>query len=107
MRREDYLNEWRKLSPLIVKMTKKSGLCPHELGQTFILKNPYDRPGEICYALWHVLQLYTWRVEMGFPSWEPDDENVYRLHCPCETGTVWEMRKARPGEVGTGKQGER
>ena len=50
----------------------------------------------ICAALWHVLEFYAWRVALDFPSWEPDDAAVYWLHCPCETGTVWEMRKADP-----------
>ena len=39
---------------------------------------------------------YTWRVALGFPSWEPDDPTIYRIHCPCQTGTVWELRKADP-----------
>lgn len=94
MKREDYLKEWDKLKAIVVTMTKKNGLCRHELAQTFYFRNPYDKPRGICMALWHVLSLYTWRVVLGFPSWEPDDETVHRLHCPCETGTVWEMRAA-------------
>ena len=94
MRREDYLRSWEKLDPIVMTMTKKNGLCNHELGETFYARNPYDKPKGICTALWHVLEFYAWRVELGFPSWEPDDQTVYRLHCPCETGTVWEMRKA-------------
>jgi uncharacterized repeat protein (TIGR04076 family) len=99
MEREAYLNEWKKLSPIIITMTRKSGLCNHEPGETFVLKGPYAKPPKLCYAVWHVLSLYTWRVVLGFPSWEPDDETVYRLHCPCETGTVWEMRKAKAEEI--------
>ena len=98
MKRQDYLAKWRELDPIVVKMTAKNGLCNHELGQTFCFKSPYDKPKGICAALWHVLEFYAWRVQFGFPSWEPDDENVYRLHCPCETGTVWEMRRATPAE---------
>jgi len=29
MKREDYLDEWKKLSPIIVEMTKKDGRCNH------------------------------------------------------------------------------
>ena len=98
MKREDYLEEWKKLPPIIIEMTGKHGLCNHELGDAFCFKNPYDKPRGICAALWHVVGFYAWRVELGFPSWEPDDSSVYRLHCPCETGTVWEMRKATSQE---------
>ena len=98
MNREEYLKEWGRLGPIKATMTKKNGRCSHELGDTFCFRNPYDKPRGICTALWHVLEFYTWRVEFGFPSWEPDDENVYRIHCPCETGTVWEMRKATMSE---------
>jgi uncharacterized repeat protein (TIGR04076 family) len=94
MKREDYLNKWKNLAPITVTMTKKFGRCKHETGDTFIFKDPYDKPPELCTALWHVLEHYAWPVSLGFPSWEPDDHTVYRLHCPCETGTVWEMRKA-------------
>ena len=94
MKREDYLKEWKNLTPLVVTMTRKMGLCSHEVDESFVLKNPYDKPAKLCSAVWHVLEFYAWRAALGFPSWEPDDESVYRLHCPCETGTVWEMRKA-------------
>lgn len=94
MDRQEYKNEWKKLSPIVVTMTQKNGLCNHESGETFYCKHPYDKPEGMCAALWHVLEFYTWRVVLDFPSWEPDDATVYRLHCPCETGTVWEMRKA-------------
>ena len=94
MKREDYLQEWKKLGPIVVTMTRKNGLCHHELGDTFFYENPYKKPRQLCNALLHVLDLYTWRLALGFPSWEPDDESVFRIHCPCETGTVWEMRKA-------------
>ena len=99
MKRENYLNEWKKIGPITVTMTNKLGLCNHEIGESFTLKNPYDKPPLLCSAMWHVLEFYTWRTALGFPSWEPDDEAVYRLHCPCETGTVWEMRKAKQDEV--------
>jgi hypothetical protein len=99
MDRQTYLNEWKKLPPLVITMTGKFGRCNHELGERYVLRSPYDRPAGLCSALWHVLEFYAWRATLGFPSWEPDDETVYRLHCPCETGTVWELRKAGPGEL--------
>ena len=98
MKREEYLREWEKLGPIVVRMTRKDGRCKHALGDTFCFKNPYDKPKDLCPALWHVLGLYTWRVALGFPSWEADDSDIYSVHCPSRTGTVWEMRTARPEE---------
>ncbi|MHC4442551.1 MAG: hypothetical protein ACYTF1_23185 [Planctomycetota bacterium] len=94
MKREDYLDKWKQLSPIVVKMIEKEGKCNHELGETFYFENPYAKPMGLCNALVHVLDLYTWRVELGFPSWEEDDESVYRIHCPSKKGSVWEMKKA-------------
>jgi len=92
MEHEDYLAKWGELSPIQVTMVEQTGRCNHELGDTFFYKNPYEKPAGLCNALMHVLDLYTWRVALGFPSWEEDDESVYRIHCPSKTGTVWEMR---------------
>lgn len=91
--RAEYLKLWERLSPLQIKMIEKNGLCNHDLGDTFIYKTPYKRPKDVCPALLHVIDLYTWRATLGFPSWEPDDPTIYRLHCPSQTGTVWELRK--------------
>ena len=91
--RVEYLAVWEQLAPLQVRMIEKNGLCHHELGDTFVYKTPYKRPDGLCSALLHVLDLYTWRATLGFPSWEPDDSTVYRIHCPCQTGTVWELRR--------------
>jgi uncharacterized repeat protein (TIGR04076 family) len=96
MERNAYLKQWDQLSAIEVTMVRKDGKCPHNVGDTFVYENPYERPQGLCHALVHVLDLYTWRVVLGFPSWEADDETVYRIHCPSKTGTVWEMRKARP-----------
>ena len=94
MKREDYLTRWQDLSPIEVTMVEKTGRCTHEVGDTFLYKNPYEKPSGLCTALKHVLDLYTWRVTLGFPSWEEDDERAYRIHCPSKKGTVWEMRAA-------------
>ncbi len=94
MKYEDYLAQWRDLSPIQVTMVEKAGKCSHELGDTFFYKDPYEKPPGLCNALMHVLDLYTWRVTLGFPSWEEDDARVYRIHCPSKKGTVWEMRAA-------------
>ena len=76
-----------------IRLVEKLGQCRHNAGDKFVYENPYKRPQGVCNALLHVLDLYTWRVSLGFPSWNEKDRNVYRIHCPDHTGTVWEMRR--------------
>jgi len=101
MKREEYLAEWDRLQPIQVTMIEKCGKCMHSVGDTFRYENPYEKPSNLCNALKHVLDLYTWRITLGFPSWEEDDGNVYRIHCPSKKGTVWEMRVI--SDTGTNK----
>ena len=75
-------------------MIEKNEECRHNLGDTFIFDNPYTRPAGICAALLHVLDLYTWRATLGFPSWNGGDRRVFKIHCPDPRGTVWEMKKS-------------
>ena len=93
MNDNQYKNEWKKLGSIEIKMVQKDGKCTHELNDKFYYKNPYSRPEKVCTALLHVLDLYTWRVALGFPSWEKDNRNVFRIHCPSKKGTVWEIKK--------------
>jgi len=94
-RRDDAYGEaWRKSGPLVVRLVDKYGRCAHEVGDEFVYETPYDAPPQLCHALAHVLDLYLWRVALGFPSWEADDSRIYRVHCPSKRGTVWELRKA-------------
>jgi uncharacterized repeat protein (TIGR04076 family) len=93
MTNEEYNSEWKKTGPIEIKLVQKDGKCKYELGQTFSYQTPYKRPEEVCFALLHVLDLYTWRVANDFPSWEKDNRNIYRIHCPSKFGTVWEMKK--------------
>lgn len=92
MKREEYLAEWKKLSPVVITMTAKNGLCNHELGESYVLKGPYDKPPKLCYALWHVLSLYTWRAALGFPSWGRTT--------PPSTASTARVRRARFGRCG-------
>ena len=86
----DYKAVWKKLAAVQAKMIEKNEQCRHGIGDRFVYENHYDKPAGICHALHHVLQLYIWRVSIGFPSWE-DDPAVYRIHCPDKKGTVWEL----------------
>jgi uncharacterized repeat protein (TIGR04076 family) len=95
MTEDEYRNKWKESGPIKIRMIEKQGKCKHRLGDTFQYKTPYERPNEVCFALLYVLDPYTWRVAQSFPSWEKDDETVYRIHCPSKLGTVWEMKKVK------------
>ena len=63
------------------------------IGDTFVYETPYKKPENGCTAILHVLDLSTWRVALGFPSWNSENRKVFKIHCPDPKGTVWEMRK--------------
>src|SRR4030042_5505451 len=88
----DYRKLWEKIGKIEVKMIEKNEECKHNLGDTFIFDDPYTRPAGICRALLHVLDLYTWRAALGFPSFNGENRKVFKLHCPDPKGTVWEMK---------------
>jgi len=90
---DDYRKTWDRLGRIEIKMVEKHEQCKHEIGDCFIYENPYKKPDNVCTALLHVLDLYIWRVSLGFPSWNPENRKVFKLHCPDPKGTVWEMRK--------------
>ena len=90
---EDYRKLWERIGRIEIKMIEKNEECRHNLGDTFVFENPYKKPAGVCEALLHVLDLYTWRAALGFPSWNTENRQVFKLHCPDPKGTVWEMRK--------------
>lgn len=90
---DGYKKHWNELCRIEIKLVEKIGECPHNLGDTYYYENPYKRPDGVCFALLHVLDLYTWRATLGFPSWNEKARDVYRIHCPDHTGTIWEMRR--------------
>lgn len=91
----EYKDKWLTLGPLQIQMIEKNEDCKHKLYDTFYYKNPYDKPVNVCNSLLHVLDLFTWRVALGFPSWESDNRKIYRIHCPAKKGTVWELKKVK------------
>lgn len=95
---EEYKKVWESLNPLRIEMVEKNEECVHALGDRFYYGNPYKKPSGVCNALQHVIDLYTWRSELGFPSWEEDDRGVFRIHCPDKKGTVWELRRVSAEE---------
>lgn len=90
----DYHAVWNRISRVEIKMVEQHEKCKHCVGDTFYYETPYDKPKDVCTALLHVIDLYTWRVSLGFPSWISQDPSIHRLHCPDPKGTVWEVRRA-------------
>jgi hypothetical protein len=90
---EDYNKFTNSLGKIQIKLVEKIGQCPHQLGETHVYAIPYQKPEKVCYALQHVLELYNWRVALGVPSWNEAKRDVYTIHCPDRTGTVWEMKR--------------
>ncbi len=84
---------WKRIGRIEIRMVEKHEECKHDLGDVFVYEDPYRKPEKVCAALLHVLDLYTWRIALGFPSWNGEDRRVHRIHCPDPLGTVWEMRK--------------
>ena len=93
---DDYRAVWDNLYRIEIRMVEKIGECKHNLGDVFYYDTPYKKPSGVCGALLHVLDLYTWRVVLGYPSWNEQDRSVFRIHCPDHTGTIWEMRRIKP-----------
>lgn len=92
---KDYQDCWKKLGKVEIKMVEKYEECKHNIGDIFIYENPYKRPENVCNALLHVIDLYIWRVTLGFPSWTSKDKRTFKLHCPDPKGTVWEVKKIK------------
>ncbi len=93
---DGYRAVWDSLYRIEIRLVEKIGRCKHNAGDTFYYDTPYKKPSGVCAALLHVLDLYTWRVVLGYPSWNDRDRSVYRIHCPDHTGTIWEMRRIKP-----------
>jgi uncharacterized repeat protein (TIGR04076 family) len=90
---EEYHRIWAGLYKIEIKCVEKIGQCKHNLGDTFVYETPYKKPAGVCSPLLHVLDLYTWRTVLGYPSWNEKDRSVFRIHCPDPTGTIWEMKR--------------
>jgi uncharacterized repeat protein (TIGR04076 family) len=89
----DYQKLWQDIGKIEIKMIEKNEECRHNIGDTFVFENPYNKPAGVCEALLHVLDLYTWRSALGFPSWNSEDRKIFKIHCPDPKSTVWEMKK--------------
>ncbi len=65
---DDYRRLWDGMGRLEIKVVEKTGQCRHKVGDTYYYdRMPYRRPEGVCYALLHVMELYTWRTALDFP----------------------------------------
>ena len=101
MTHDEYHAWWDRLARIEIRMIEKLGECKHNIGDVFYYENPYQRPEGVCTALLHVIDLYTWRVAVGFPSWYEQDPRIHRIHCPDHTGTVWAVRRVEDSTKNT------
>lgn len=89
----DYKDVWKKVGKVKITCIEKNEECKHNVGDSYIFETPYNKPENVCPALLHVIDLYIWRVTLGFPSWNQGNYKIFKLHCPDPKGTVWEMEK--------------
>lgn len=90
---QQYRELWGKIGKIEIRCVEKNEECKHGVGDTFFYENPYKKPTGACEALLHVIDLYTWRVALGFPSWNGENRKIFKVHCPDPKGTVWEIKK--------------
>lgn len=90
----EYKKVWNEFKQIKVECVEKYEECKHNIGDVYYYANPYDKPNELCSALKHVIDLYIWRVELGFPSWNQNNSKIFRIHCPDSKGSVWELSKS-------------
>jgi len=86
----------RGLEEVEVKLIEKIGKCPHEEGEVFLYVHPNCRPDPPladCGVAAIALEPFVQRCSAKVPSWEKDDPNIYRIHCPSKKGTIWEIRR--------------
>jgi GNAT superfamily N-acetyltransferase len=88
----DYKLIWAALPELQVECISATTDCKYKTGDIRLYRHPYEKPADFCEALCRVLDLYTWRAALGFPSWNEENPAEYLIHCPDSQGTVWRLK---------------
>ena len=57
-----------------------------------------DYPVGLCPGIQEPARMYVSRCAAGLPSWEGDDQSIYRIHCISKKGTVWRLEKIADDE---------
>ncbi len=80
------------LKKLKIKVIKKSGRCPHEVGDTwetdYTLIKPSGRTN-LCDDAHYSLIPYLGMAAGNAKSWEKDGK--WKIHCPSKSGIVFEI----------------
>jgi uncharacterized repeat protein (TIGR04076 family) len=72
---------------------EKLGKCHHEVGESYVYAQPLDYPKGLCSGIQDPARPFITRCAAGLPSWEGDDQSIYRIHCISKKGTVWKLEK--------------
>jgi uncharacterized repeat protein (TIGR04076 family) len=77
---------------LRIRVSKKHGKCPHNIGETWDTPYALIKPAGktiLCDDAHYVLIPYLGMAAGGDHSWETD--GVWRIHCPSKTGIIFEI----------------
>ena len=72
---------------------EKLGVCRHNVGDSYLLEHPQDYVKTLCSGIQDPARPYVARCAAGIPSWEGDDDGIYRIHCISKKGTVWKVER--------------
>jgi uncharacterized repeat protein (TIGR04076 family) len=77
---------------------EKLGKCTHNVGDTFEYTNPTAYIQGLCLGVQDPARLWVSHCAAGIPSWEGDDDSIYRIHCISKKGTVWRLERVTEEE---------
>jgi len=72
---------------------EKLGKCQHSVGDSFVVEHPMARVDGLCFGAYDPARPYISQCAAGVPSWEGDNNSIYRIHCISKKGTVWKLEK--------------
>ena len=75
---------------------EKHGKCRHDVGDTYVYRHALDYPEDLCSGIQEPARLVVTHCAAGIPSWEGDDQSIYRIHCISKKGTVWRLERIPP-----------
>ena len=77
------------MKQLRIKLVKKTGKCPHNIGDNWEIPYSLMKPKSLCDDAHYVLIPYLSMAAGGGTSWEKDGK--WRIHCPSKTGVIFEI----------------
>ena len=72
---------------------EKLGKCRHNVGDTYTYSNPMGYVQDLCAGIQDPARPFASLCAAGIPSWEGDDQSIYRIHCISKKGTVWRLER--------------